>query len=88
MVDRAEDDLRHALIVTVLGQDSFDFVAKVRDALASRLGLEADVLQLQRAASNSFLVFFPSEDHVVRAYNGGKSLFIPPFRLHLKRWRR
>lgn len=83
MVDRAEDDLHCALVVTVLGQESSD-CAEVLDALASRLGFEADALQLRRAASNSFMVFFPFEDHVVHAYNGGQSLFIPS-RLHLKR---
>lgn len=87
MVDRAEDDLHCALVVTVLGQESSDCAAEVLDALASRLGLEADELQLRRAASNSFMVFFPFEDHVVHAYNGGQSLFIPSW-LHLKRWSR
>lgn len=87
-VDRAEADLRRALIVTVLGHMSSDSAAIVLDALASRFSFEADALHLRRAASNSFLVFFPSEDHATRVFNGGQSLFIPPVRLHLKRWSR
>jgi hypothetical protein len=33
-------------------------------------------------------VFFPSEDLASRALFGGHSLFVPPVRLHLRRWSR
>jgi hypothetical protein len=87
-VDQAEADLRRVLIVSVLGPGSSDCAAVVLEQLASRVSLEADALHLRRAASNSFLVFFPSEDLASRAFIGGQSLFVPPVRLHLKRWSR
>jgi hypothetical protein len=43
-----------------------------------KYGLEADALQIRRAASNSYLVLFPSVEHVVRALAGGQSICIPP----------
>jgi hypothetical protein len=87
-VDHAEADLRRVLIVTVLGPGSSDCAAVVLEQLTSRVSLEADALHLRRAASNSFLVFFPSEDLASRAISDGQSLFIPPVRLHLRRWSR
>jgi hypothetical protein len=87
-VDQAEADLRRVLVVTVLGPGSSDCAAVVLEKLASRVFLEADALQIWRAASNSYLVFFPSEDLASRALFGGQSLFVPPVRLHLRRWSR
>jgi hypothetical protein len=86
-VEHAEADLRRVLIVTVLGSGSSDCAAVVLEQLASRVSLEADALHL-RVASNSFLVFFPSEELASRAINVGQSLFVPPVRLHLRRWSR
>jgi hypothetical protein len=87
-VEHAEADLRRVLIVTILGPGSSDCAAVVLEQLASRVSLEADALHLRRAASNSFLVFFPSEELASRAINVGQSLFVPPVRLHLRRWSR
>jgi hypothetical protein len=87
-VDQAEADLCRVLIVSVLGPGSSDCVAVVLEQLASRVSLEADALHLRHVASNSFLVFFPSEDMASRAFIGGQSLFVPPVRLHLRRWSR
>jgi hypothetical protein len=61
-----------------LSQEGSDCAAMILEALASKYGLEADALQIRRAASNSYLVFFPSVDHVVRALAGGNSISIPP----------
>jgi hypothetical protein len=87
-VDQAEADLRRVLVVTVLGPGSSDCAAVVLEKLASRISLEADALHIRRAASNSFFVFFPSEDLASRALLDGQSLFVPPVRLHLRRWSR
>jgi hypothetical protein len=87
-VEHSEADLRRVLIVTVLGPGSSDCAAVVLEQLASRVSLEADALHLRRAASNSFLVFFPSEELASRAIIVGQSLFVSPVRLHLRRWYR
>jgi hypothetical protein len=87
-VDHAEADLRRVLIVSVLGPGSSDCAAVVLEQLASRVSLEADTLHLRRAVSNSFLVFFPSEELASRAISVEQSLFVPPVRLHLRRWSR
>jgi hypothetical protein len=88
MIDRAEIELRHALIISVVGQDGTGCATEVRDVLALRFGLDADTLRLRRAAPGSFLVLFPSEDLVVRVVSEGSSLHVPPLRLHVKRWSR
>ncbi|AQK39879.1 hypothetical protein ZEAMMB73_Zm00001d023716 [Zea mays] len=88
MIDRAELELRHALIVSVVGQEGTGCATEVREALASRFGLDADALRLRRAAPGSFIVLFPSEELAGRVFSGGPSLFVPPLRLHIKRWTR
>jgi hypothetical protein len=88
MIDRAELELRHALIVNVVGQEGTGCATKVREVLASRFGLDADALRLRRAAPGSFLVLFPSEELAVRVISEGSSLLVPPLRLHVKRWTR
>jgi hypothetical protein len=87
-IDRAEEKLRRALIVSVVRQEDFGCVAEVRDAIASRFCLEAGSLRLRCAAPNSFLVFFPSVVVADRVVNGGQSLHAPPLRLHIRRWSR
>jgi hypothetical protein len=88
MIDRAELELRHALIVSVVGQEGTGCATEVREALASRFDLDADALRLRRAAPGSFIVLFPSEELAVRVFSGGPSLLVPPLRLHIKRWTR
>jgi hypothetical protein len=78
LIDQAEEDFHRALFVNVLGQEGSDCAAVILEALASKYGLEADALQIRRAASNSFLAFFPSVDHAVHALAGGNSISIPP----------
>ena len=48
MLDRAELELRHALIVSVVGQEGSGCATEVREVLASRFGLES--LTLMRSA--------------------------------------
>jgi hypothetical protein len=88
MIDRAEFELRHALMVSVVGQEGTGCATEVREALASRFGLDADALRLRRAAPGSFLVLFPSEELAVRVISEGPSILVPPLRLHVKRWTR
>jgi hypothetical protein len=88
MIDRAELELRHALIISVVGQEGTGCATKVREALASRFDLDADALRLRRAAPGSFIVLFPTEELAVRVISGGPSLLVPPLRFHIKRWTR
>jgi hypothetical protein len=88
MIDHAELELRHALIVSVVGQEGTGCATEVREALASRFDLDADALRLRRAAPGSFIVLFPSEELAGQVFSGGPSLFVPPLRLHIKRWTR
>lgn len=85
-IDQAEVELRRSLIVSVIGQEGPGCAAEVRDAIASRFGLEADTIRLRRAMPNSFLIFFPSEDLTDHVVDGGQSLHVPPLRLHVRRW--
>jgi hypothetical protein len=87
-IDRAEEELRRALIVSVVGQEGSGCAAEVRDAIASRFFLEAGSLRLRRATPNSFLVLFPSVSLADRVVDGGQSLHAPPLRLHIRRWSR
>jgi hypothetical protein len=43
-IDQAEVELRRSLIVSVIGQEGPGCAAEVRDAIASRFGLQADTL--------------------------------------------
>jgi hypothetical protein len=70
-------NVHRALIVNVLGQEGSDCAAVILEALASKYGLEADALQIRRDASISYLAFFPSMEHVVRALAAGQSISIP-----------
>ena len=87
-IDRAEEELRRALIVSVVGREVSGCAVEVRDAIASRFCLEAGSLRIRRAAPNSFLVFFPSVAVADRVIGEGQSLHVPPLRLHIRRWSR
>jgi hypothetical protein len=73
-IDRAEEELRRALIVSVVGREDSGCAVEVRDAIASRFCLEAGSLHIRRAAPNSFLVFFPSVAVADRVVGEGQSL--------------
>lgn len=49
---QAEDNLRRALIISVISQVNFGCAMEVSDALTVRFNLEAQTLDLRRAASN------------------------------------
>jgi hypothetical protein len=87
-IDRAEEELRRALIVSVVGREDSGCAVEVRDAIASRFCLEAGSLRIRRVAPNSFLVFFPSVAVADRVIGEGQSLHVPPLRLHIRRWSR
>jgi hypothetical protein len=85
IIDRAEEELRRALIVIVVGRENSGCAVEVRDAIASRFCLEAGLLRICRAAPNSFLVFFPLVALADRVVGEGQSLHVPVLRLHIRR---
>jgi hypothetical protein len=85
---QAEDNLWRALIITVIDQSNSGCAADVSDALAVRFNLDAQTLDLRRAASNSYVAFLPNEEVACRVFNGGMPLVSPTVRLHIKRWSR
>jgi hypothetical protein len=87
-IDRAEEGLRRALILTVVGEVGLGCALEIRDALALKFQLQAESLHLRRAAPNSFLYFFPSVEVAKQIIQNGQSIFAPPFRLHVRRWSR
>lgn len=88
MILQAEDNLRRALIITVIDQSNSGCAADVSDALAVRFNLDAQTLDLRRAAPNSFIAFLPNEEVACRVFNGGIPFVSPTVRLHIKRWSR
>jgi hypothetical protein len=88
MVEHAEEELRGALLIHVVGRDVSSCAAEVSDALASRFHLEADALDLRRAAPSTFIAFLPSEELASRVYNEGRPFSAPPLRLLIQRWSR
>jgi hypothetical protein len=87
-IDRAEEGLHRALILTVVGEEGHGCALEIRDALALKFQLQAESLHLRRAAPNSFLCFFPSVEVADQIIQNGQSFFAPPFRLHVRRWSR
>lgn len=85
---QAEDNLRHALLISVLGKEDLCCAAEVRDALNLRFGLQSDVLDLRRAAPSIFIVCLPNEDLDRRIFNGGQPFSAPPLLMHIRRWSR
>jgi hypothetical protein len=54
-VARAEEDLVHAVIVTICGTEPLAPASEVAEVLAARLGVEAGSLVLRQASSSSYL---------------------------------
>jgi hypothetical protein len=80
-IAQIEDDLRHALLVSVVDRE-------VSNALISRYDLEANALDLRRVAPNTFVTLLPNVELVDRVINGDQSLYASPLRLHIRRWTR
>ena len=58
-IAKAEEDLAHAVIVTVIESSPLARVDEVAAVIASRLELEAASLVLHRASASSYLLVFP-----------------------------
>jgi hypothetical protein len=87
-IGQAKDDLRCALIISIVGMGRSGCAAKVSDALTSRFDLKDDVLDLRRVAPNTFVALLPNVEMADRMFSGGQSFYVPPLRMHIKRWSR
>lgn len=74
---QVEEDLRRALIMSVIGREAAGSAAEVSDAL-----------DLKRAAPNTFIALLPSEALAGCVYNERRPFVVPPLRLHIQRWSR
>jgi hypothetical protein len=77
-ISQAEEELRHALLVSVVAMEGSFCAADVLDALISRFNLEADVLDLRLVVSNNFIIQFSNVELADRVLSGGQSLYAPP----------
>jgi hypothetical protein len=57
---RAEEDLRRALLISMVGGDGSGYAVEVSEALALRFNLNADALDLRRAAPNIYIAILPN----------------------------
>ena len=87
-IAHSEDELRRAQIISVVGRDDASCAVEVSDALTLRFNLEADALDIRRAAPNSFIVFLPTEELACQVYNEGRPFIAPSIRLHIRSWSR
>jgi hypothetical protein len=88
-VARAEEDLVHAVIVTICGTEPLAPASEVAEVLAARLGVEAGSLVLRQASSSSYLLVLPDFDLVERLLDQRQPpLCSPAFTLLCKRWSR
>ncbi|KAJ1255928.1 hypothetical protein BS78_K134900 [Paspalum vaginatum] len=87
-IAHAEDELQRALIVLVVGQEATGCASEVSGVLALRFHLEADALDLRRAAPIAFICFLLDEELAGRVYNEGRPFIADNLCLHIRRWSR
>ncbi|XP_066350825.1 uncharacterized protein [Miscanthus floridulus] len=86
---RAEEDLAHAVIVTVCAAEPLAPAREVAEVLAIRLGVEAGSLVLRQASNSSYLLVLPDIGLVERLVDQRlPPLRSPAFTLLCKRWSR
>jgi hypothetical protein len=84
-ISQAKEELRRALLVSVIAIEGSFCAADVLDALISSFNHEADALDLRMVASNNFIVQFSSVELANRVLSGGQSLYVPPLWLSIRR---
>jgi hypothetical protein len=87
-IAQAEDDLRRALLISVVGLRCSGRTAEVSDALSLKFDLEDDALDLRLVAPNTFIALLPSVELADRMLSEGQTFFAPPLRVHIRRWSR
>jgi len=87
-IARAEHDLEHDVIVTVIGASPLAPVPAVAGVLAANLDVDPSSLVLRRASSSSYLLMLPDLSSVTRLVNLKQPLCSPEFSLLCKKWSR
>lgn len=88
-IDRAEADLRQAVIVTVFGATIDITPEAVVEALVFKFEVDAASLRIRRSGAEEFIVLVADEATAARfARNDGPSSCSAPFRVHCRRWSR
>ena len=87
-IARAEDDLAHAVIVTVIGDQPLAEANMVEAAIAARLDVAAGSLVLRRASASSYLLVLPNLSLVERLVGLRQPLCASNFSLLCKKWSR
>ena len=87
-MDRAEEELRCALSVLMVGDHAAAPVEGLVAELARRYDLPGGSMVLHRLRPNELLLVFSSEDDAARVYNEGRPIHLPLITLHCRRWSR
>jgi len=85
-IARAEEELRCALSVLVVGDLSAGLVDGLAAELARRYDLPAGSMEIHHPRPNELLLVFATEEDVVRVYNEGRPIQLPQVTLHCRRW--
>jgi len=87
-IARAEEDLRCALSVLLVGDPSAVSVEGLVAELARRFDLPASSIQPHRLKPNELLLVVSSEDEAIRIHNDGRPIQLGQLTLHCRRWSR
>ncbi|CAN6272551.1 unnamed protein product [Urochloa humidicola] len=87
-IARAEEELRCALSVMVIGDPAAVSVDGLAAEFAQRYDLPIDSLVFHRLSPNDLLLVLPSEEDAARVYNDGRPIQLPPITIHCRRWSR
>ncbi|CAO2152189.1 unnamed protein product [Urochloa humidicola] len=87
-IARAEEDLRCALSVLVVGDPRAVSVDGLAAELSRRYDLPAGSLALHRMSPNELLLVFSNEADAVRVYDNERPIHLPQVTLHCRRWTR
>jgi hypothetical protein len=87
-IARAEDELRCALSVLVVGDPAAVSVDGLAAEFARRYDLPVSSLVFHRLSPNDLLLLLPSEEEAVRIYNDGRPIQLDQLSLHCRRWSR
>ncbi|CAD6204738.1 unnamed protein product [Miscanthus lutarioriparius] len=85
-MSRAEDELRNALSVSIVGDTATLSVDVLVDELARRHELPIESLEFHSLSREDGLLILPDEASAVRVYNEGRPLHLPLFTLFFRRW--
>lgn len=85
---RAEEELRRALSISIVGDISTPSVDVLRAELARRFELPTESLEFHRLGWGDYLLVLSDEATALRIYNEGRPIPLPPFTLVCRRWSR